>query len=154
LTLPKFLENALRHEASKKGLTGKAADKYVFGGMNSIGAMKGSKETQKGKEMEKKHMADEKMGKFERTTITHHGDGSHTVEHMPKVKMQKGGAFMDRGEATSYSAGNGNELVSKLKKNLGIGAAPSPKTEEAELKPSEPLHGSEQGEYEDDEEGS
>ena len=53
--MPKFLERALRHEARKKGLTGKAADKYTFGAMNNLGAMHGSKETAKGKAMEVKH---------------------------------------------------------------------------------------------------
>lgn len=56
--MPKFLKSALRHEATKKGLTGEAADRYVFGGLNNIGAMHGSKETAKGRAMEAKHAAD------------------------------------------------------------------------------------------------
>lgn len=74
---------------------------------------------------------------FHMTRITHHDDGSHTVEHEPHIKPSKGGAFLERGDAKSYSAGDGNELMSKLKQHLGIGAAPSPKTEKAEMDPSE-----------------
>lgn len=52
---PKFLENRLAKEAAKKGKTGKSADRYIYGAMNNIGAMKGNKETAKGKAMSKKH---------------------------------------------------------------------------------------------------
>ncbi len=141
--MPKFLENALRHEGRKKGLTGKHLEKYVYGGMNNIGAMHGSKETPKGAEMEKKHMAKEaKKSAFHMTHITHHDDGSHSVEHVPHMKMKGSGAFVDRGESTSYSAGNGNELVSKMSKHLGIGAAPAAGTQEKEVEPAphEPPH--------------
>lgn len=55
--MPKFLEAKLRQGARKRGLTGKAAERYVYGGMNDIGAMKGSKETAKGRAMERKHEA-------------------------------------------------------------------------------------------------
>jgi hypothetical protein len=157
--MPRFLESALRHEAAKKGFTGKRADRYVFGAMNNLGAVRGNKETAKGREMEKKHMADTKMESsmkktpFRMTHITHHPDGSHTVEHEPHTKMGKGGAFIERPESTSYSAPDGKQLVAKMTKHLGIGAAPSPKTEEAELEPSEPTGGHEEGEYESDEEG-
>lgn len=57
--MPKFLEAALRHEASKKGLKGRSADRYVFGGMNNLGAMHGNKITVKGEKMQEKH--DRKM---------------------------------------------------------------------------------------------
>lgn len=53
--MPNFLENKLAAEAAKKGKTGRAADAYVYGTMNAIGAMHGNKETAKGREMEKKH---------------------------------------------------------------------------------------------------
>ncbi len=58
--MPKFLEDALAKSAAKKGLTGKAKDRYVYGGMNSIGAMHGSSETAKGIAMERKHERDMK----------------------------------------------------------------------------------------------
>lgn len=60
--MPKFLESALRHHATKQGLTGDAADRYVYGAMNNLGAMHGSKETAKGRRMEKKHEADVAAG--------------------------------------------------------------------------------------------
>jgi hypothetical protein len=45
----------LKTQAAKKGFTGKRADRYVYGAMNNLGAMRGSKETAKGKRMQKKH---------------------------------------------------------------------------------------------------
>jgi hypothetical protein len=147
--MPKFLENALRHEGRKKGLTGKHLEHYVYGGMNNIGAMHGSKETAKGAEMEKKHMAKEKKAPFHMTHITHHDDGSHTVEHEHHRKpASKSGAFMERPEPESYSVGSGKELMSKLHEHLGIGAAKAPKSEEKELEAAEhePPHESEEEE--------
>ena len=61
--MPKFLEDRLKAEASKKGFSGKRAARYVFGAMNNMGAMRGSKETAKGAAMERKHAADVKAGK-------------------------------------------------------------------------------------------
>jgi hypothetical protein len=61
--MPKFLEDRLKAEASKKGFTGKRAARYVFGAMNNMGAMRGSQETAKGAAMERKHAADVKAGK-------------------------------------------------------------------------------------------
>lgn len=55
--MPAFLEAKLKQSAAKKGFTGKRADRYVYGAMNNIGAMRGSKETAKGKRMQKKHNA-------------------------------------------------------------------------------------------------
>jgi hypothetical protein len=62
--MPKFLENKLKSEASKKGFTGKRAAKYIYGAMNNMGAMKGNKETAKGKAMQKKHTM--KIGRLAR----------------------------------------------------------------------------------------
>ena len=53
--MPQFLERALRKAAAKKGFRGKRADRYVYGGMNNMGAMRGNKETEKGRAMQKKH---------------------------------------------------------------------------------------------------
>jgi hypothetical protein len=61
--MPKFLEDRLKAEASKKGFKGKRAARYVFGAMNNMGAMRGSKETAKGTAMERKHTADVRTGK-------------------------------------------------------------------------------------------
>jgi hypothetical protein len=56
--MPAFLEAKLR----KNVPSGVDPDRYVFGAMNNIGAMRGNKITKKGKAMEKKH--DAKMGKL------------------------------------------------------------------------------------------
>lgn len=53
--MPKFLEEQLRAEVAAKGKTGRAADAYVYGGMNNMGAMHGNKETKKGAQMQAKH---------------------------------------------------------------------------------------------------
>ncbi len=51
--MPKFLEEKLKKEYGN--------DKHaIYGTMNKIGAMRGNKETNKGKEMEKKHDAKKK----------------------------------------------------------------------------------------------
>jgi len=55
--MPQFLEDRLKQEAARKGFTGKRADRYIFGTMNRIGAMRGSKETAKGRAMARKHRA-------------------------------------------------------------------------------------------------
>lgn len=67
--MPKFLESDLRAEAAKKGLTGKAADRYVYGSLNNMGAMRGSKETPKGAEMEQQHEADMSASAGRRTAV-------------------------------------------------------------------------------------
>jgi hypothetical protein len=56
--MPKFLEQKLEASASKAGKTGRAADRYVYGAMNNMGAMHGNKETAKGARMQAKHDAD------------------------------------------------------------------------------------------------
>ena len=55
--MPAFLEAKLKTQAAKKGFTGKNADRYVYGAMNNLGAMRGSKITAKGKRMQRKHEA-------------------------------------------------------------------------------------------------
>lgn len=51
--MPKFLEEKLEKEYGN--------DKHaIFGTMNKIGAMRGSKETKKGRRMEEKHEAKSK----------------------------------------------------------------------------------------------
>ncbi len=60
--MPKFLEQQLEKSADKKGFTGKRKARYVYGGMNNLGAMRGNKETPKGAAMQRKH--DAKMRSF------------------------------------------------------------------------------------------
>lgn len=105
--MPEFLERKLKAEYGQNS-------KVPYKVMNAIGAMHGNKETAKGREMEKKHEA--KMGHgFASTHIEHHSDGSHTVTHHPKAKASgKSGAFMEHGEATTYTAANDAELMDKM----------------------------------------
>ena len=56
--MPKFLEDKLKQEASKKGYTGDRADRYIYGTMNRVGAMRGNKETAKGAAMDEQHQQD------------------------------------------------------------------------------------------------
>jgi hypothetical protein len=55
--MPAFLEAKLKTQAAEKGFSGKKAARYVYGAMNNLGAMRGSKETAKGKKMQAKHEA-------------------------------------------------------------------------------------------------
>jgi len=54
--MPKFLEEKLEKEYGK-------GNPRVYKTMNAIGAMRGNKETAKGRAMEKKHERDKKAGK-------------------------------------------------------------------------------------------
>jgi len=90
-------------------------------------------------------MAKESKAKYHMTHITHHSDGSHTVEHEHHRKASKSGAFSERPENESYSVGSGKELVGKLNEHLGIGAAKAAGSQEKELEAAEhePPHESE-----------
>ena len=61
--MPKFLETRLKAEAASKGFTGRRADRYVYGAMNDLGAMRGNQETAKGARMQAKHERDVRAGK-------------------------------------------------------------------------------------------
>lgn len=61
--MPAFLEDRLAEGARKRGFTGKRAARYIYGAMNNMGAMRGNKETAKGRAMERKHKRDMKRGK-------------------------------------------------------------------------------------------
>lgn len=84
--MPKFLEDDLRRQAAKKGLTGKRADHYVFGAMNNIGAMRGSKETAKGRAMEEKHDEDTHMPKM--GNMGKMGNMSHAGGKMKEMRIE------------------------------------------------------------------
>lgn len=47
--MPKEMEDKLRAEALRKGMTGKQKDAYVYGTMNKMGMMHGNKTVKKGK---------------------------------------------------------------------------------------------------------
>lgn len=95
--MPKFLEDKLKREYGETSAV-------PFKVMNAIGAMRGNKETEKGREMESKHEKDKAMkmpGKIRGMRIEiHRGPGAkvtgHTVHHemMPK-SASPGGAFME-----------------------------------------------------------
>ncbi len=53
--MPKFLEEKLKRQYRKKGLKGERLENAVYGTMNKMGAMHGSKTTAKGMMMEAKH---------------------------------------------------------------------------------------------------
>lgn len=78
--MPKFLEEKLEAAAAKKGFKGKRADKYVYGAMNNMGAMRGSKETAKGQRMDQKHQADMQA------TSGYHGSAANYKHSRPKQK--------------------------------------------------------------------
>lgn len=71
--MPKFLEKKLRQQYGDNPAA-------IYGTMNKIGAMRGNKETAKGREMEAKHKADMKKkqpkspakGKKRKTTSRRH----------------------------------------------------------------------------------
>lgn len=50
--MPKKLENKLKKQFRKKGLKGKSLDHAVYGTLNKLGLMRGSKITDKGRKAE------------------------------------------------------------------------------------------------------
>jgi len=54
--MPKFLEQRLRAEYGDN-------PRAIYGTLNKMGAMRGNKETAKGRAMDKKHARDAKKGK-------------------------------------------------------------------------------------------
>lgn len=67
--MPKFLEDRLKAQAAKKGMSGARAAHYIYGAMNNMGAMHGNKETAKGVEMDEKHAEDSKTKKAMRSAM-------------------------------------------------------------------------------------
>ena len=55
--MPKFLVRKLKAEAVKQGLPAAAVNRYAYGALNNMGAMRGSQETAKGTAMQAKHVA-------------------------------------------------------------------------------------------------
>jgi hypothetical protein len=125
--MPNFLEQRLRQEYGN--------DKHaIYGTMNAIGAMRGNKETAKGREMERKHeMKTEKEAASpmrEMRIEIHRGPKNevtgHTVHHhlMP-TKASKSGAFMEEthhsfpfdGDGESSTHGN---MMEHIGKHLGV----------------------------------
>lgn len=67
--MPKFLENALAHEADKKGLIGDAKDRYIWGTMNHMKVVRGNRITPKGEAMEEAH--ENRSGKVAQVAASH-----------------------------------------------------------------------------------
>jgi hypothetical protein len=145
--MPKFLETKLKREYGENSAV-------PFKVMNSIGVMKGNKETEKGREMEKKHEEDKAMKKPSMTSTPmhelrveiHRGKPSksmpegeitgHTVHaHMMPTKASPGGAFMEHThesvpfDAKGQSSTHG-DMLDHIAEHLGMGG--EPKEEEAE----------------------
>lgn len=87
--MPKFLEDRLRRQAAKEGLTGRKADNYVYGAMNNLGAMHGNKETAKGRRMEAKHDAKASgHAQTHRHRMSGSHDGMYVTEHHRGAKRK------------------------------------------------------------------
>jgi len=84
--VPKFLEDKLKAAAASKGLKGKRADRYVYGAMNNMGAMRGNKETAKGAAMEEKHR-DQAREKMHADIAKFRGNSSEHSFHRPVRKI-------------------------------------------------------------------
>jgi hypothetical protein len=85
--MPKFLEKILQTAAAKKGFTGRRADRYVYGAMNRMGAMKGNVTTKKGERMAAKHARDVKAGTTE--ADKRRRSDSHILKaHQPSFKRK------------------------------------------------------------------
>lgn len=56
--MPKQIEEHIRAEYKKKGLSGRKLDSAVYGTLNNAGFMHGSKETAKGARAERKYERD------------------------------------------------------------------------------------------------
>ena len=124
--MPKFLEEKLKREYGEKSAV-------PFKVMNSIGAMKGNKETEKGREMERKHERDT-MSKHNireiRVEVHRDAKGAvtgHTVHHHMMPKATKSPAFMENTEesypfgAGGESANGGANLGGHIMQHLGMG---------------------------------
>lgn len=130
--MPEFLERRLRREARKKGFTGKRADAYVYGGMNDMGAMHGSKITAKGRKMEQKHEADMKSKKDhgirEIRIEVHRSKGKitgHTVHHhmVPKPSSKSHAFYEDTTSSFPFSADDHKGMMAHVHKALNGSAA-------------------------------
>lgn len=145
--MPKFLERELRRQAAKKGFKGKKADQYVYGAMNNLGAMYGSKETAKGREMEEKHEDKMKMksaapadhGMRRMEIEVHRGPAKtgkmgkitgHTIHHymvpMPSKKSESGAFYEDTRHSFPFSASAHDEMMAHVDHHLsGAGMKPA-----------------------------
>lgn len=107
--MPKFIEDRLRAEAASKGLTGRHADRYVYGAMNNIGAMHGNQETAKGRHMEAKHEAHKVAEQLHAHAKKHGQAGAHAEAYAKGALMQRHGMHqqLDHGHLISRASAHG-----------------------------------------------
>lgn len=79
--MPKFLEDKLKREHGEKSAT-------PFKIMNAIGAMHGSKETERGKQMEEKHEARMKEEKAPPMKAPHEKMPMEKAPHMRRMEIE------------------------------------------------------------------
>lgn len=60
--MPQFLINKLKKAAKAKGMKGRQAAAYTYGTLQNMGAIRGNKETAKGRAMDAKHLRDTTLG--------------------------------------------------------------------------------------------
>ena len=132
--MPKFLEDKLKREYGEN-----SAIPYKV--MNKLGAMRGSKETEKGREMESKHEADMKKPKM--TTVEpmremrieiHRGPKNKvtgfTVHHHMMPKATKSMAFSENTtHSHPFGAGEHEAMMDHVHEHTGaqLGAVATPK---------------------------
>lgn len=126
--MPEFLEDKLKREYGENSTV-------PFKVMNKIGAMKGNKETAKGREMEAKHEAKMQGHNIHEMRIeVHRGKGGeitgHTVHHnlMPSKQSKGSGAFLEETHesfpfgADGQSSSHGS-MLNHIGKHLGLASA-------------------------------
>ncbi len=140
--MPKFLEDKLKREYGENSAV-------PFKVMNKIGAMHGNRETEKGREMERKHNEDTHMAKMvnmgkmgnmghtepmkEMRIEMHRGQGGKltgfTVHHHMMPKATKSAAFSENTEHSHpFSADQHEEMMDHVSEHLGAQAgATTPK---------------------------
>jgi hypothetical protein len=138
--VPRFLEDKLKREYPNN-------PGAVYGTMNAIGAMHGSKETAKGREMERKHEADMKKGMAtpepmrEMRIEIHRGPknkvtGFTVHHHMVPKPASKSGAFMENTEHSQpFSTAEHGKMMDHIDEHTSAqmgGAKAAPATEEQE----------------------
>jgi hypothetical protein len=152
--VPEFLEKKLKQEYG-------ANSAIPYKVMNKLGAMHGSQETAKGREMEKKHMAKEESGHDlrEMRIEVMRGKGTpgkpgpitgHIVHHEHVPSSSKSGATWSQAETEKYPFGphgephedGGDGLTDHVARHLGFGGGdetenPKPKESAMENKSEE-----------------
>lgn len=100
--MPQFLEDRLKAEAAAKGMTGDQADRYVYGGMNNLGYMRGNMETSAGRAVQAKHVRQVKAGTAQpaptmsSTTLPHPHRNLGNYLHPPAAKLSRATARVAR----------------------------------------------------------